>query len=123
MLTVEDVATHFGLRPETIRRKARRGEIQGIRVRRLYRFGWLDVWACEDGPMPKGARQERYKQQLLSRQKIASALGVSTRTVDRWIDEGLPTRNAFGAVRLNPDDATDWLQLALGATLPAKWWQ
>jgi len=38
MLSVEDVASHFGLRPDTIRRKIRTGEIDAIRIGRVYRL-------------------------------------------------------------------------------------
>ena len=56
MISVEEVANHFGLRPDTVRRKIRSGEIDAIRIGRVYRLAWPDVWACEDGPMPKRAR-------------------------------------------------------------------
>ena len=121
MLSVEEVATHFGLRPDTVRRKIRAGEIEAIRIGRVYRLAWPDVFACEDGPMPKRARITRYQENLLCKKNIAGALRVSVRTVERWIDEGLPTRNVFGVVRCNPHDVTEWLKLR-GADLPAGWW-
>lgn len=121
MLSVEDVAIHFGLRPDTIRRKIRAGEIDAIRIGRVYRLAWPDVWACEDGPMPKRARIPRYQDDLICKKAIAGALRVSVRTIERWIGEGLPTRNVFGAVRCNPHDVTDWLKLR-GVDLPQGWW-
>tara|TARA_R110002049_G_scaffold140930_5_gene302287 strand:- start:6584 stop:6952 length:369 start_codon:yes stop_codon:yes gene_type:complete len=121
MLSVEQVATHFSLRPDTIRRKIRTGEIDAIRIGRTYRLAWSDVWACEDGPMPKRARIPRYQNDLICKKTIAAALRVSVRTVERWIDDGLPTRSAFGAVRCNPHDVTDWLKLR-GVDLPQDWW-
>ncbi len=121
MLSVEEVAKHYGLRPDTVRRKIRTGEIEALRLGRVYRIAWPDVWACEDGPMPKRALIARYQDDLLSKKAIAGALRVSVRTVERWIDDGLPTRNVFGAVRCNPNDATDWLKLQ-GVDLPPTWW-
>lgn len=121
MLSIEDVANHYGLRPDTIRRKIRAGELHAIRIGRTYRLDWPDVWACEDGPMPKRARITRYQDRLLCKKSIAGALRVSVRTVERWIDDGLPTRNVFGAVRCNPHDVTDWLSLQ-GVALPPAWW-
>jgi len=121
ILSVEEVASHFGLRPDTVRRKIRKGEIDAIRIGRIYRLAWPDVWACEDGPMPKRARIARYQEDMLCKKTIAGALRVSVRTVDRWINEGLPTRNVFGVVRCNPHDVTDWLKLR-GGDLPQGWW-
>jgi excisionase family DNA binding protein len=121
MLSVEEVAIHFGLRPDTVRRKIRAGEIEAIRIGRVYRLAWPDVFACEDGPMPKRARITRYQENLLCKKNIAGALRVSVRTVERWIDDGLPTRNVFGVVRFNPHDVTDWLKLR-GVDLPSGWW-
>ena len=121
MLSVEEVAAHFRLRPDTVRRKIRAGEIEAIRIGRVYRMDWPKVWACEDGPMPKRARITRYQDELLSKKDIAAALRVSVRTVERWIEEGLPTRNVFRTVRCNPHDVTDWLILQ-GVDLPQRWW-
>jgi excisionase family DNA binding protein len=36
--TVEEVASYMRLRPETIRAKARRGELPGVKVGRVWRF-------------------------------------------------------------------------------------
>ncbi len=121
MLSVEQVASHFGLRPDTVRRKIRTGEIHAIRIGRVYRLAWPDVWACEDGPTPKGAQISRYQDDLLCKKSVAGALRVSVRTVERWIAMGLTTRNVFGVVRCNPHDATDWLKVQ-GVDLPLGWW-
>ncbi len=123
MLSVEHVANHYGLRPDTVRRKIRAGHINAIRMRRSYRLDWSDVWACEEGPMPKGARIRRYQDRLLKKKEIARALGVSARTVERWIAGGLPTRAVFGAVRCNPHDVADWMRQAMDVDLPDGWWQ
>jgi excisionase family DNA binding protein len=121
MLSVEEVAGHFGLKPDTVRRKIRSDEIDAIRIGRNYRLTWPDVWACEGAPMPKRARITRYQDDLLCKKVIAAALRVSVRTVERWIDDGLPTRKVFGVVRFNPHDVTDWLKLR-GVDLPPEWW-
>ena len=121
MLPVETVAKHFGLKPDTVRRKIRSGEISAVRLGRHYRLAWTDVWACEVGPMPKRAHFSRYQTDLLAKKDIAAALSVSVRTVENWIESGMPTRNVFGSVRCNPHDTADWLRLR-GVELPANWW-
>ena len=121
MISVERVARHFGLKPDTVRRKIKTGAIDAVRIGRNFRLAWPDVWACEEGPMPKRARITRYQDDLLSKKDIAAALSVSVRTVERWIENGMPTRNVFGAVRCNPHDVTDWLKLQ-GIDLPGEWW-
>lgn len=123
MLSVEEVANHFGLRSETVRRKIRADEINAIRLRRTYRLDWPDVWAVEEGPMPRGARMARYQDRLLAKNEIATALGVSIKTVERWIAGGMPTRKAFGVVRCNPHDVSDWLRQVMNADLPRGWWK
>lgn len=123
MLKIEDVAHHYGLRPDTIRRKIREQQISAIRIGRVYRLAWPDVWACEEGPMPKGARVARYQDRLLSKKLLAEKLRVSVRTIERWIADGLPTRTVFGAVRCNPHDVSDWLNMHMNITLPAGWWE
>lgn len=121
MISVEKAANHFSLKPDTIRRKIRTGEINAIRIGRTYRVTWPDVWACEEGPMPKRGSAARYQDDLLCKKTIAGALHVSVRTIERWIEDGMPTRSVFGVVRFNPHDVTDWLKLR-GVDLPAGWW-
>lgn len=123
MLSIEEVARHYGLRPDTVRRKVRDNEIDALRIGRVYRLDWRDVWACEEGAMPKGPREGRYKEPLLSKRRVAVALRVSPQTVERWIALGLPTRNVFGAVRCNPHDVADWLKLSMDIVLPEDWWK
>lgn len=119
MLSAEEVAKQYGLRPDTIRRRIRAGEIGAVQIGRTYRLTWPDVWNCEAGPMPKRAAIAHYQDDLLGMKAIAAALRVSVRTAERWIDDGLPTRNVFGAVRCNPYDATDWLT-ERGINLPPR---
>lgn len=123
MLSVQEVATHFGFRPEAVRTRINSGELRAFRVNRSYRCEWPDVWACEEGPAPRPQQPERYQAPLLSKKELAARLRVSVRTVDRWLQGGLPTRNVFGRVRVNPHDAEDWLRLCQGTELPEGWWQ
>ncbi|WP_098411708.1 helix-turn-helix domain-containing protein [Thioclava sp. ES.031] len=120
MLTVENVARHFRLAPATVRRKIRVGELRANRINRDYRINWEDVWSCERGPMPGRGTLERYQLPLIDKVQLAGGLEVSIRTVERWLAEGLPTRNVFGSVRMNPVDVRDWLALRLGLDLPLK---
>jgi excisionase family DNA binding protein len=123
MLTVEDVASHFGLKPDTVRKRIKNEDLTAVRINRSYRIDWPDVWACESGPMPKGDRVERYKDPLMSKKDMAAALSLSVRSIDRMIARGLPTRSVFGAPRVNPHDATEWLRATMGLVLPDDWWR
>jgi excisionase family DNA binding protein len=122
MLTVEEVATHFALKPDTVRRKIKSGELDAFKVQRQYRCEWHQVWACEHGKLPKRSNSARYQVALLTKKMIASKLKVGEKTVERWASSGMPTRNVFGAVRYNPHDVTDWLRKKICADLPDKWW-
>jgi excisionase family DNA binding protein len=122
MLTVEQVAEHYGLRPDTIRRKIRTGELAALQILRSYRISWPAVWACEHGPLPRGAQEVRYRLPLMNKAQVADRLNLSVRTVERWIARGLPTRDVFGAVRINPHDLRDWLRHSGEVDLPEDWW-
>ncbi len=114
MLTTAEAAYHFGLEAATLRRKIRAGELLATRAGRDYRLSWETIWACERGPMPKRGTRDKYKRSLLSKRHLADALSYDIRTVERWIFDGLPTRNVFGSVRINPEDAKDWLKAKRG---------
>jgi excisionase family DNA binding protein len=114
MLTVEEVAHHWKLRPETVRRWIAEGRLRASRLNRVYRLDWRDVWACERGAVPSGKAAVRYKKPLLTKDELAAEYRVSIRTVERWVGDGLPTRNVFGSVRFNEDDVVDWLGKEMG---------
>ncbi|ETW11241.1 hypothetical protein ATO8_18095 [Roseivivax marinus] len=119
-LTAQDVAGHFRLRPSTIRYWSRDGRISSHRLGRQLRYSWSQVWACEDGPLPRKQQRDRYSRPLWTKRDLAALLSVSDRTVERWIERGLPTRNVYGAVRVNPYDARDWLANRFGIDLQLK---
>jgi predicted site-specific integrase-resolvase len=114
MLKVEKVAQHFGLTPATVRRRIKSGDIYACRINREYRLAWRDVWACEMGPPPHRNSQKRYEERLIDKSKVARACDVCIKTVERWIDDGLWTRNVFGSVRMNPWDVQEWLERRIG---------
>lgn len=120
MLTISDVARHYSLKPDTIRRHIRHGDLDAVQMNRTYRLDWPSVWACEEGPFPRGRGVERYKTPLLTKRDLAARMRVSTRTVERWLESGLPTRRVFGHVRVNPHDAADWLRGHFGIDLAVE---
>ena len=122
MLTVEQVSKHFNLSCATIRRKAAEKKINAIRIGREYRFEWIDLWSCESGKIPRTSNRTRYKENLLTKSEIAANFQVSVRTVERWIVDGMPTRNVFSNVRCNPHDVTEW-HLGRGAVDRNGYWQ
>jgi hypothetical protein len=114
MLTVEDVALHWKLQPETVRRWIAQGKLGASRLNRVYRLDWTDVWACERGQTPSWEAAARYKKSLLTKEELAARYRVSVRSVERWVAAGLPTRNVFRSIRFNEDDVADWLAIRLG---------
>jgi hypothetical protein len=120
MLKVETVAQHFGLSSETVRRRINAGDIHAYRLNSDYRLDWRDVWACERGPMPRRHSQKRYMEPLIGKPRVACACEVCIKTVERWIDAGLPTRNVFGSVRMNPWDVHEWLKRTFGMEVPIE---
>lgn len=121
MLTVEDTAKHFELTSGTIRIHIKSGELRAQSMNKQYRLSWEDVWACEKGPMPKGQRLERYRKPLMSKSTVAQKLLCGVKSIERMIADGLPTRNVFGSVRINPDDARDWIHANLEFKLAEDW--
>lgn len=113
-LTAADVAKHYALTPRTVRARLKGADLAGVRVNRDWRCSWQDVWAAEKGPTPKGERADAYRAPLLTKKALAAKWGVSERTVERWIVDGLPTRNVFGSVRIAPVDADEWTSQAFG---------
>jgi len=122
MLTVKDTAEHFNLTSGTIRSRIKSGDLPAQRINRNYRLEWENVWACERGPMPKGQRLERFRKPLMSKINVAEKLRVSVKTIERMIGDGLPTRNVFGSVRINPDDARDWIHASREFELAEDWY-
>ena len=116
-LTPSEVAEHFALRPATVRGFLRAGHLTGVRIGGAWRLSWSDVWAAESGPRPHGQRRDDYKQPLLTKRSLAAEWGVSERTVERWIQDGLPTRTVRGSVRIAPADAASWMKATFDASL------
>lgn len=114
MLTVQEVAEHWRLTPAAVRARIHGGGLPAFRIAREFRLEWPDVWANEAGPMPRGANQGRYTEPLLTKADLAGRLAVGTRTVERWISDGLPTRNVGPGVRVAPHDAEVWLARRFG---------
>lgn len=113
-LSVAQVAEHFGLTPRSIRDRIKQGDLRAVRVGGEWRLSWLDVWAVEKGPVPKGNRAVDLMAPLLTKAELGALWGKSERTVERWIAAGLPTRNVFGSVRIPPADAAVWMKGTFG---------
>ncbi len=113
-LPVSEVAKHYDLSARTVRNALKQGHLSGVRINGGWRCRWADVWAAEKGPAPRGTRAETYKAPLMRKKTLAAKWGVSERTVERWIADGLPTRNVFGSVRIAPTDAEKWMARTFG---------
>jgi len=115
-LTTREIAEHFSLSARTVRDHLQKGHLRGVRINKSWRCRWADVWAAENGPPPKGARAACYKEPLLKKKDLGDLWKVSERTVERWIEQGLPTRNVFGSVRIARIDADEWVQRMFSAS-------
>lgn len=115
-LTVGHLADHWQVCERTVRNMIRCGALPAERFGR-YWIAWEDVWAQEQGPRPRADLQARYRTPLLTRQDLAAITGRALRSIDRWLAEGLPTRNVGGAVRINEADARAWLNARYGTGL------
>lgn len=115
-LSVADCARHFSFSEKTVYEMTKSGELPADQFG-SYLIAWPDIWACEQAPVPRPALYPRYMSDLLSRQTLAKRTGKSLRTVDRWLDSGLPTRNVRASVRVNADDAADWLRAKYGTSV------
>lgn len=113
MPTVQDLSDHWSLSSRTIWKYARQG-LKHHRVNREFRFEWPDIWSFEDGPRPPTALHERYTTPLATKRTLATALKRSVRSIDRFIERGLPTRNVGGNVRFQIHDAAAWLERHAG---------
>lgn len=113
-LSVEQIAAHWGIRPETVRLWFAKGLIKGSRVGRQWRTTWEDVWQFEGGPMPPRSKRARYMHPPLDKPTVAQRYRVSMRTVERWLEAGLPTRSIGPLVRINEFDVADWLAARYG---------
>lgn len=114
MLTIEEVAQHWRLRPATVRLRIKSGELAAVRIGGRYRSDWPSVWSCETGRTPTGIHSEAYKIPLLTKGDVARAMRVGTRTVERWIFDGMPTRCVGENVRLNRAEVARWIQRRFG---------
>lgn len=114
MLTLENVADHWQLRPAAVRLRIKSGQLAAVRIAGRYRTTWADVWACESGGSPLGSTPDHYRSPLLTKRDLAAALGVSTRTIERWTHAGLPTRSIGESIRFNRFEVEAWVRRRFG---------
>ncbi|TCM75889.1 helix-turn-helix domain-containing protein [Rhodovulum steppense] len=117
-LTVADVADRWQLGARTVRNMVRDGALPAERLNREHRIRAAEMWACERGPFPRGAAQARALAPLMTVCDVAALVRVDVRTVERWLGEGLPTRNVGTNVRIDEDSARAWILAHKGLTLP-----
>lgn len=117
MISSAELSKHWRLNAATIRHYHASGALQGFRVNRSLRFEWSAIWALEKAPVPASRQAGRYQTPLLTKRDLGHALGVSVRSIDRFMQRGLPTRNVGANVRFNRFDAAEWLALHAGVDL------
>ena len=113
-LDVAATARHFALTEATVRSYLRAGRLPGVRLKGEWKTSWHHVWEVERGPTPRSANRQAYQLPLLSKSGLANRLSTSVRTVEGWLECGMPTRNVFSNVRIAPTDAETWLAHTCG---------
>lgn len=119
MLSVDEVATRWRLGPVAVRSRIASGELGAVRLGGQWRASWESVWSCEQGGVPDPELRALYRAPLLTKRDVACAMGVSLRTVERWIRDGLPTRSVGRHARFQPHEVSTWLRARFGVALPA----
>jgi len=114
MLNVNDVAEHWGLSPDTVRRHIKDGALEARKRHRTFLLEWGDVWAAECGPFPTGPTRDIYKTPLLRKRDLQTGVRVDLSTIDRWIAAGLPSRKVYGSWRCNAYDVANWFGSRFG---------
>lgn len=118
MMTIEDVARHWSLTPNTVRTMIKSGALDAGRLGGRYRVTWDAVLAAEGSRHPRSVEADRYRAPLLRKGDVAHRMRFSTRTVERWIADGMPTRPIGDNVRLSPWEVDRWLRGRFGFGLP-----
>lgn len=114
MLTIEDVARHWRLRPAAVRARIATQELRAVRMAGKYRTTWADVWSCEAMGQPGNGPVDRYRMPLMTKAELAAAMGVSTRTIERWTRAGLPARSIGSSTRFNRFEVGAWVRQRFG---------
>ncbi|MCB1314295.1 MAG: hypothetical protein KDK29_21390, partial [Sedimentitalea sp.] len=68
-LGVAECARHFSFSEKTVYEMVKSGALPAEKFG-PYVIAWPDVWACEQGPLPRPALYPRYMTDLLSRQAL-----------------------------------------------------
>ncbi len=118
LLTVEEVAFRWRLSARSVRDRIKSGELPAVRRNRDYLVAAADMWVCEQGRFPRGIEQSRHLRSLLDKRRLAGRTRTCVRTVERWMAEGLPTRNVGVNVRFDEEQARIWLRGRFGLELP-----
>jgi hypothetical protein len=120
LLSVPEVARRWRLSARTIRDRIKAGELPAVRRKGQYLVCAADMWAREDGRLPHARDHEHHLTPLLNKRDLASRARASVRTVERWVAEGLPTRNVDTNVRFDEEQARIWLRGRFGFELPRQ---
>jgi excisionase family DNA binding protein len=118
MLTIQQASEYLGVAPATVYAMVRGGQIDIVRIGGRLRVTWDAVWCASDGQRVMGIDTRCMQRPLLRKSDVARTFGVSVRTVERWIADGLPTRRVRRAVRLAPAEVDRWARRRFGVGLP-----
>lgn len=114
MLNIEDIERHWKLSAASVRHLIRSGDLTAIKIAGRFRTTWPDVWACEHGGQPTPSTACHYTCPLLTKQDVAALMDVSARTIERWVQAGLPTRSVGRSIRFSRYEVENWVRDRFG---------
>lgn len=90
VLTVDEVAALLKIEPNTVRALCRRGELPGVKLGKHWRFLRSEILAAirPAAPAPPASPLVAEPGLTMTQAEAAAALGVTTRTIRRMIQDG-----------------------------------
>ena len=117
MLDIDDVSRHWKLSRATVRKHIASGHLKAVKIAGRYRMTWADVRDCENRKPPADAAPDRTRTGLMTKRDLSAVMGVSARTIERWMDAGLPVIPIGRTTRFDRSEVEAWMRARFGVDL------